>query len=314
MRLFDKLSKPILLKTSDNTQRQLEQLQSINREALSDDDKSKLDRDIKLISWGIQGEKAIEFELRNSHIPMYILHDLYIKDEDLSAQIDYLVITHNHIFVLECKNMYGDIEINSKGDFIRTIKYGNRKQQEGIYSPITQNKRHLELLKKLRKQTKSSMIMKKLFENDFADTYRSVIVLANPRTILNDQYAPSMLKEQVIRADALIAYIKNANGKHIRISDKKMKQLADFYQDLHVENDTNYMAKYNLHSTSHKTQERIKEIEREIAATTSSNPTLCPKCNSELVLRKARKGKNEGKEFWGCSKFPKCMYTLNVDV
>lgn len=29
--------------------------------------------------------------------------------------------------------------INHKGDFIRTVQYGNRWFKEGIYSPITQN-------------------------------------------------------------------------------------------------------------------------------------------------------------------------------
>lgn len=37
----------------------------------------------------------------------------------------------------------------------------------------------------------------------------------------------------------------------------------------------------------------------------SSNP-MCPKCGSEMVLRTAGKGKNAGKQFWGCSRFPKC--------
>ncbi|AIW21652.1 hypothetical protein F0267_12465 [Vibrio coralliilyticus] len=42
------------------------------------------------------------------------------------------------------------------------------------------------------------------------------------------------------------------------------------------------------------------------------NSVLCPKCQSELVLRTARKGKNSGKQFYGCSSFPKCRFTLNT--
>lgn len=47
--------------------------------------------------------------------------------------------------------------------------------------------------------------------------------------------------------------------------------------------------------------------------TTSSNQQSvrgkevhCPNCGSMMVRRKARKGSNAGKEFYGCSKFPKC--------
>lgn len=35
----------------------------------------------------------------------------------------------------------------------------------------------------------------------------------------------------------------------------------------------------------------------------------CPVCNSTMVLRTARKGKNVGQQFWGCSEFPKCRGT-----
>ena len=35
----------------------------------------------------------------------------------------------------------------------------------------------------------------------------------------------------------------------------------------------------------------------------------CPKCNSEMVIRVARRGPNAGNEFWGCSTFPACKHT-----
>lgn len=35
----------------------------------------------------------------------------------------------------------------------------------------------------------------------------------------------------------------------------------------------------------------------------------CPKCDSDLVKRVAKKGPNTGNEFFGCSSFPKCRYT-----
>ena len=36
----------------------------------------------------------------------------------------------------------------------------------------------------------------------------------------------------------------------------------------------------------------------------------CPKCGSEMISRTAKKGKNIGRQFWGCSNFPKCRSTL----
>lgn len=37
----------------------------------------------------------------------------------------------------------------------------------------------------------------------------------------------------------------------------------------------------------------------------------CPKCGSSLVKRVAKKGANIGKEFLGCSNFPKCRFIKN---
>ena len=39
----------------------------------------------------------------------------------------------------------------------------------------------------------------------------------------------------------------------------------------------------------------------------------CPKCDAPMVRRVARRGKNAGKEFWGCSTFPKCRSIVPID-
>jgi len=33
---------------------------------------------------------------------------------------------------------------------------------------------------------------------------------------------------------------------------------------------------------------------------------ICPKCEAEMVLRTATKGRNIGQQFWGCSTYPRC--------
>ena len=38
----------------------------------------------------------------------------------------------------------------------------------------------------------------------------------------------------------------------------------------------------------------------------------CQKCGAKMVLRTAKKGKNAGKQFYGCSAFPKCRWTREV--
>ncbi|TCK05869.1 restriction endonuclease [Marinobacterium mangrovicola] len=51
-----------------------------------------------------------------------------------------------------------------------------------------------------------------------------------------------------------------------------------------------------------------------LRATETAPETLsCPKCSSPMVKRVARKGANAGREFWGCSRYPKCRGILNIN-
>lgn len=45
---------------------------------------------------------------------------------------------------------------------------------------------------------------------------------------------------------------------------------------------------------------KAEHLQEEIAA------PVCPKCSIPMVKRKARQGANYGKEFYGCSNYPKC--------
>ena len=59
----------------------------------------------------------------------------------------------------------------------------------------------------------------------------------------------------------------------------------------------------SLESTDAKYDPEVLEILR-------NKRKYCPKCESEKVLRTARKGENPGDQFWGCSAYPRCHYTM----
>lgn len=247
MGFLNQLQEPIFLKEVSTSHQQLQALENLKQKA-SEQIRKQIEKDIEFVKYGIKGEEQIAFELKNSHIPMYILHDLYFEVGGLSAQIDYLLITRKGIFVVECKNLFGDITINEKGDFIRNIKYGGKAMKEGIYSPVTQNKRHLEIIKALRMEEKKNILTKAFYDKNFYSIYHSVIVLANPRTILKDHYAPKVIKEQVIRVDQLINHIKRVNNslELANSSDKNMKELALYFLSKHREQRIDYTKKYEL--------------------------------------------------------------------
>lgn len=55
--------------------------------------------------------------------------------------------------------------------------------------------------------------------------------------------------------------------------------------------------------TENMTSERLKA--RKMEASDEGNPK-CPKCGKPMFRRMQKKGQMQGREFWGCSDFPKC--------
>jgi restriction system protein len=49
------------------------------------------------------------------------------------------------------------------------------------------------------------------------------------------------------------------------------------------------------------------------SATNTPERPKCPRCGSEMVLRRARTGPKTGREFWGCRTFPQCRGVRQVD-
>mgnify|MGYP004474117931 CR=1 FL=1 len=203
--IFNKLSAPIVLKEDSNAEEQLRQMEYYLLVA-PEATKQVIERDKQFVKYGIAGENAIMYELKNSHIPMYIIHDLYLEHNGCTAQIDFLIITRKVTILIESKNLYGNIFVDSNGNFIRRTGNGKMFRQEGMYSPITQNERHLALIKEMRKGTKN-FLTRGLFENNFDNNYRSLIVMANTKSIIDYRYAPKVIKDKIVRADGLVRKI-----------------------------------------------------------------------------------------------------------
>jgi restriction system protein len=67
--------------------------------------------------------------------------------------------------------------------------------------------------------------------------------------------------------------------------------------------DTSRVRAIAMMLTDHK---EGREFRQEPALAAVPDEPRCPKCGERMVLRKARKGKNAGNEFWGCPRFPGC--------
>ena len=245
MGLFTKSIGPVLLKKSNQATEYIDKLKAL-QEKCPGELKEEIEKQITIAEYGVKGEESIAFELKNSGIDMYILQDICLEYGDLSAQIDYIIITRKRTYIIECKKLIGDIEINSSGDFIRTYQMKGRKVKEGIYSPITQNARHLQVIRELRKASKGNVITRMIFDKYFDENYKSIVVLANPKTVLNAKYAKKEVKEQIVRGDQLIHKIKEMDKLVTdAMAEKDMFEIANFYLQNNKELRLDYAEKYN---------------------------------------------------------------------
>lgn len=304
MGFFSAEKEPIFLKENSSVIEKIEELKSLHQK-VDNEGKGLIENDIKLLEAGMYGENKIIFELKNSHMPMVVLQDIYLEHNGLSAQIDFLIFTKGFVFVVECKNLVGNITIDNAGNFTRIFDYGKYKKKEGIYSPITQNKRHLDLIRQKVLDNKTNIFSKKLTEKIFEQTFWPVVVLANPKTVLNAKFAPKDVKDSVIRADQLIEYIKKINSMYSKepYSEKNMMETAQSYLRAHINKQKNYTEKYNKYMLDETIEQIVDAVEEKI---------ICPKCGAEMVKRVATKGANAGETFYGCSNFPKCRGIINI--
>ena len=244
MGLFTKKIGPVFLKENSDAEAYIEKLKELSEKA-EGALKQEIEKQIAYAQYGLIGETNIAFELKNSNMDMYILHDIYLECDDLSAQIDYIIVTRKRVYVIECKNLIGNIEVNNRGEFTRTYELLGKKIKEGIYSPITQNARHLNVIKAIGLKSRTNIIKKTLYEKSFDENYKSLVVLANPKTVLNVKYATKDIKEKIVRADQLISKIKELDAKiDLDLNQSTMLDVANSILEKNIESRSDYAKKY----------------------------------------------------------------------
>ena len=275
----------IMFKDSSDLEDKYNALTKLNKEYPNNED---LMSELYIVKKGLDGENEIAYQLKKSHIGMYVLRDIKVKYEDLTAQIDYVIITPVYTYYVECKNLVGNITVTDKGDFIRELNINGKKIKKGMYSPLRQVEAQREVIRKIW-DSNTSKFTKLLASRNFNNYRRVLVVAANQDTILNTNRAPKDIKYKVLRADGLIRQIEydlNHRSKDDYISTKaEMEKMANSYIDISSNDTIDYYDYYKNKYCS------------------NLDTNKCPKCGGTLVERESKYG-----TFYGCSNYPKCTY------
>ena len=209
------LKEPKVYFDGDSNKRYLEKLQL---------DKELNNTKIIKLKRGMIGEQRLLYNLLNTNIPMYIMHDLQLSCDGLKSQIDFIIVTKRSVYLLESKNLYGNLDIENDGTLTRRIG----KYKKGIKNPLTQSKQHENVIDKILKKEKIKI------------KYDSLVVLTNDDAYINFKKNAVNYREKIIRNDKLIEFITKKEGKKHRLrNEQQVKNICDTflkYNDITLEN------------------------------------------------------------------------------
>jgi ssDNA-binding Zn-finger/Zn-ribbon topoisomerase 1 len=112
----------------------------------------------------------------------------------------------------------------------------------------------------------------------------------------------SHLQKKTIARDKLVNSACNTAGLPL----VRFKAKATYKRN-EIEETLSQFVTTSMRETAEHQKIIAPKIDPEVK-TANAETQSCPKCNEDLVLRMAKKGKHTGKEFMACSSYPKCKY------
>jgi predicted RNA-binding Zn-ribbon protein involved in translation (DUF1610 family) len=200
----------------------------------------------------------------------HLIKNVTLPTENGTTQIDHVIVSKFGVFVIETKNMKGWIFGNANQKMWTQQIYKHKTQ---FQNPLHQNFKHTQTL-----QSALELEPEKIF---------SLVVF------IGDSDFKTQMPDNIVYAGGYISFIKS----------KTKPVLSDF----EVLNICKKIESGRLTPSIKTHLAHVNHVKTLVEQTQQTrNDNVCPKCGKSMVIRTARKGENQGKEFWGCSGFPNC--------
>ncbi|QSX29818.1 NERD domain-containing protein [Shewanella cyperi] len=224
---------------------------------------------------GVFGEFLVNRQLSQLPDSNYTLvKDVTLPTEDGTTQVDHILVSRFGVFVIETKNMKGWIFGSvNQRQWIQKIYRYSSRFQ----NPLHQNYKHVKTLESLL-----GIGVEKL---------HSVIVFTGDSTFKTD------MPDNVTHASGCLRYIKKFD--QVVFSDTERYEIITLLQEVKLKRGI---------VTDIKHRQHVKDLR-----SSKKQIKLCARCGSEMVMRETKRGDNKGKQFWGCSSYPKCRSVEGIN-
>jgi len=300
---------------------------------------------------GLKAEKEMAYYLAarfGGRRDLAVFNNIKIEHRGMVAQIDHLVLSRWSAYFIETKSVGHKININADGQWARV--YGRKFRD--IESPIEQSRRHETILFDLL-ESRRGEFMGRLFgmqttfrklidvQHLVAVSVGAIIQGGGKKAVADHLRAmdqiPQMIEDRhnAVKAGlmggVLADILSPGHKKRLAafkdkefegccslllaadISRTPLEQVHAFIEALPGE----AAGLRNVESVDEvvaKVSEPVKIAAPMSGKTSAEGPRpKCPKCGNEMVLRTAKRGDRAGKQFYGCSAYPKCRGIANLD-
>lgn len=200
-------------------------------------------------------------------------HNLLLPAPDGTTQVDHVIVSRYGVFVIETKNMRGWIYGRADEATWTQNIYGNKTK---FQNPLRQNHKH---------------VMAVAGALGVAPTTIHPII-----TFQGSAEFRTPMPNNVTVGAGFIGHIRTfTNPVYTEVEITRMVEL------LQEATRTSTLANQRAH------------VQALRARNDETRGQLCPRCGEPLVIRIASRGERAGHRFWGCSSYPKCRYTRDLD-
>ena len=228
---------------------------------------------IKGVVGEFQVNLAAKFFLNKNIYTLF--KNVTLPTEDGTTQIDHVIVSRYGVFVIETKNMKGWI---FGGQRQKTWTQKIYRHTTKFQNPLHQNYKHTQTLQAA-------------LELDPGEVFPVVV-------FVGDSTFKTAMPDNVVYAGDYIRFIKSKTQPIL--SDSEVLVICT-----RIESD-------RLKPSIRTHINHVKHVKTIVAEKQRQNDNSCPKCGKPMILRTARSGNNQGKQFFGCSDYPKCRMVRQI--